>query len=374
MRVEIIADREQWNRFVESQATGNITQTWEWAELGGRLGSRALRLGALEDGALRGALLLIVERAPVVGQPYFYAPRGPVCDDPAAPALAALLDHTRALARAEGAFMLKLEPNVSDGDAAWLAAFQRLGLRRNPFATHPRRSWALDITPDEPTLLANMKEKWRYNIRLAGRKGVTVRETLASEDIATFYTLYRETAERDGIFIHEAQHYEDFLRLYGERDAATLLLAEYEGQPIAALIVARCGPVATYMFGASSNRERNRMPNHLLQWTAIRWARARGCRLYDFRAIAETLEPGEDMYSLYTYKQGFGGFSLFTLETHDMVYQPAIYWAYVRALRMKRRLVRWRQARAARQRSAPRAAQPKGEAKATAGAGEQAGE
>ncbi|MDE3230631.1 MAG: peptidoglycan bridge formation glycyltransferase FemA/FemB family protein, partial [Chloroflexota bacterium] len=118
MRVEIIADREQWNRFVESQATGNITQTWEWAELGGRLGSRALRLGALEDGELRAALLLIVERAPVVGQPYFYAPRGPVCDDPDSPALAALLDHTRALAREQGAFMLKLEPNVPDGDAA----------------------------------------------------------------------------------------------------------------------------------------------------------------------------------------------------------------------------------------------------------------
>ena len=370
MQVEIIADREQWNRFVESQATGNITQTWEWAELGAHLGSQALRLGALEDGELRGALLLIVEKAPVVGQPYFYAPRGPVCDDPDSPALAALLDYSRTLARAHGAFMLKLEPNVADGDQAWLDALHHLGLRRNPFATHPRRSWALDITPDAQTLLANMKEKWRYNIRLAGRKGVTVRATLASEDIATFYTLYRETAERDGIFIHERRHYEDFLRLYGERDAATLLLAEYESQPIAALIVARCGPVATYMFGASSNRERNRMPNHLLQWTAIRWARERGCRLYDFRAIAETLEPGEDMYSLYTYKQGFGGFSLLTLETHDLVYQSAVYWAYMRALRMKRRLARWRQARATRQRDSQpkRAAEPKGAGPASGGA------
>ena len=189
-----------------------------------------------------------------------------------------------------------------------------------------------------------MKEKWRYNIRLAWRKGVMVREASDAADLDTFYTLYRETAERDGIFIHDQRHYDDFLRLYGERDAAALLLAEYEGQPIAALIVARCGPVATYMFGASSNRERNRMPNHLLQWTAIQWAKARGCTLYDFRAIAETLEPDEDMYSLYTYKQGFGGFSLFTLETHDQVYQPAVYWAYMRALRLKRRIVRWRRA------------------------------
>jgi lipid II:glycine glycyltransferase (peptidoglycan interpeptide bridge formation enzyme) len=352
MRVEIISDRERWNTFVESQKTGNITQTWEWAELGEKLGERALRLGAVdESGELRGALLVIVERAPVVGQPYLYAPRGPVCEDPTSPALAALFEYTRALAKERGAFMLKIEPNVPDGDDAWLNALSILGLRRNPFATHPRRSWALDITPDNDALLKGMKEKWRYNIRLASRKEVTVREASGQADRDTFYTLYKETAERDGIFIHPQRHYDDFLRLFGERDAAALLIAEYDSQPIAGLIVARCGPVATYMFGASSNRERNRMPNHLLQWTAIQWAKARGCALYDFRAIAETLEPGEDMYSLYTYKQGFGGFSLFTLETHDQVYQPAIYWAYMRALGLKRRVVHWRRARQDRQRA-----------------------
>src|SRR5487761_790712 len=202
MQVEIIADRERWNRFVESQATGNITQTWEWAELGAHLGERSLRLGAVEDGELRAALLLIVEKAPVVAQPYFYAPRGPVCDDPSAPALAALFEHTRTLARAHGAFMLKLEPNVSDGDQAWLDALQRLGLRRNPFATHPRRSWVLDITPDEQSLLANMKEKWRYNIRLAARKGVQARPAQGIEDVQAWYRLLQSTGQRDHFGIH----------------------------------------------------------------------------------------------------------------------------------------------------------------------------
>ena len=248
-----------------------------------------------------------------------------------------------------GAFLLKVEPNVADGDSVWPAALQRLGFERSPYATHPRRSWTLDIRPDEVALLAGMKEKWRYNIRLAGRKGVVVREATSPADVDTFYALYRETAQRDGIFIHGKRHYEDFLRLYGERDAAALLLAEYEGTPIAALIVAKCGPVATYMFGASSNHERNRMPNHLLQWTAIRWAKARNCTLYDFRAIAEQLEPNEDMYSLYTYKQGFGGQSFFAMETHDKPYQGAIYWAYRRSLSAKRAYVRWQYERELRQ-------------------------
>jgi peptidoglycan pentaglycine glycine transferase (the first glycine) len=336
MQVEIITDRERWNRFVEACPTGNITQTFEWAELGDHLGSAALRLGAVENGALVGAMLVIAEQAPLLRRPYLYAPRGPAVSDPNSQALAALVAAAEREARKRGAFMLKLEPYVEHGDQSWLAALAGLGFQRNPYATHPRRSWVLDIRPDEETILAGMKDKWRYNIRLAGRKGVQVREGKSPEDIDTFYRIYEETARRDGIFIHAKQHYADFLRLYGERDAAVLLLAEYEGTPLAALIAARCGPVATYMFGASSNLHRNRMPNHLLQWTAIRWAKAHGCTLYDFRAIAEVLEPSEDMYSLYTYKQGFGGYSFLALETHDRPYSAPLYWLYRRTLKLKR--------------------------------------
>jgi peptidoglycan pentaglycine glycine transferase (the first glycine) len=195
-----------------------------------------------------------------------------------------------------------------------------------------------------------MKEKWRYNIRLAGRKGVLVREGNTPEDVDTFYRLYQETSARDGFFIHQQRHYADILRLYGARDAAVLLLAEYEGTPIAGLVAVKCGPVTTYMFGASSNLERNRMPNHLLQWTAIRWAKARGCTLYDFRAIAEVLDAKEDLYSLYTFKQGFGGYSTLALETHDKPYNAPIYWAYLRSLSVKRELDRRRHERELRPR------------------------
>lgn len=340
MQVRTVDDRARWNAFVESLPTGNITQTYEWGDLGEHISpagaSGVLRLGAFEGDELRGVLLALVERAPVLRRPYLYVPRGPVVADPASPALAALIERAGEEAKLLGAFMLKVEPNVPDGDAGWPAALRAVGFVRNRYATHPRRSWVLDITPSEEDLLAAMKEKWRYNIRLAGRKGVTVRQVNDASEIDTFYPIYEETATRDGIFIHPKRHYADFLDLYGARDAAALFIAEYEGTPIACLIAARCGAVATYMFGASSNRERNRMPNHLLQWTAIRWAKAHGCTTYDFRAIAEVLEPSEDMYSLYTYKQGFGGTSFFAMETHDRPYSAPLYWAYTRTLEIKR--------------------------------------
>jgi peptidoglycan pentaglycine glycine transferase (the first glycine) len=350
MQVEIITDRERWNRFVEGCPSGNVTQTFEWGELGDALGGDVLRLGAVEDGELCGAMVCIAARAPVLRRPYLYVPRGPVVDDPAGPALAALVARAGEEARKRSAFMLKVEPSVADGDERWLEALRALGFRRNRFATHPRRSWVADIRPSEDEILSGMKEKWRYNIRLAGRKGVQVREGTAPADVDTFYALYQETAARDGFFIHAKRHYADILRLYGERDAAVLLLAEYEGTAIAGLIAVRCGPVTTYMFGASSNMHRNRMPNHLLQWTAIRWARAHSCTLYDFRAIAESLDPSEDLYSLYTYKQGFGGYSVLALETHDLAYNLPVYWAYEQLLAVKRARDRRQHGRALRER------------------------
>ena len=363
MHVEIVTDPEVWNRFVDASPTGNITQTYEWGELRDALGGDVLRLGAFEGGELRGTMLVVIGRAPVLRRPYLYAPRGPVVNDASDPALAALCAEAEQRGRKRGAFMLKVEPSVADGDAAWLAALQRLGFRRNPFATHPRRSWLLDIRPSEADLLAGMKEKWRYNIRLAGRKGVVVREATTPQDVDTFYTLYQETAARDGFFIHPKQHYADILRLYGARDAGVLLLAEYEGTPIAGLVALKCGPVATYMFGASSNAERNRMPNHLCQWTAIQWAKARGCTTYDFRAIAEVLDPQEDLYSLFTYKQGFGGYSVLSLETHDKPLNAPIYWLYQRSLAVKRARDRRRHLAELRARERP-SADAKGEKEA----------
>ena len=352
MRVEIVHDRDAWNHFVEGASVGYITQTYEWADLSEHLGVEILRLGALEDSALRGAMIVLVGKVAPIGAPYLYVPRGPVVEDPGSPAMRALITEARRLARARGAFMLKIEPNVPDLDATWLTALRKLGFRRNPYATHPRRSWVVDVRPSEEQLLANMKMTWRYNVRAAERKGVHIREATSEEDLDTWYGLYQETAQRDGFFIHPKEHYAKVLKLYRERGAGVHFLAEVEGEAIAGLIVCKCGTVATSMYSASSNRQREKRPNHLLQWTGMRWAKAHGCDLYDFRAIAEKLEPTEPDYSLYTYKEGFGGYSVLTLESHDLPFNRPVYWAYRGTLRLKRARVRRRFAQRAREREA----------------------
>lgn len=370
MQAKIMSNCRQWDDFVAASPCCNITQSYAWGDLAPHLGaSEALRVGVVDDaGQLCAAMLILVQRAPVLNATYFYAPRGPIIDDPGSPALTVLLNFVRAQARKRDAFMLKVEPRVptrspgdedscrvveqitghTDGDVRWLAALQRHGFRVNPHAMHIRHEWVLDIRPDEKALLAAMKEKWRYNIRLAARKGVTVRRGSGTSDLDTFYRLYETTSERDQFFIHDRSHYEDVMRLYSEGDRAALFLAEYEGQAIAGTIVLYLGRWSWYMYGASSNAHRERMPNHLLQWNGMQWAKSKGCWYYNFRGIPDILEEGQELWGVYVFKRGFGGFAMRSLATHDLVYQPLIYEAYRRLLDVKR----WRDERRCRKAAA----------------------
>ncbi len=342
MEARIITDRQQWNAFVANSSCCNITQSYEWGELAPHLGAEALHLGVVDaQGQLCAAMLVIIGPIPILRRPYFYAPRGPVLDEPNSPALTVLLNFARAEAHKRGAFMLKVEPSVEDGNTVWLTALQKQGFRPTPYASHVRHEWVLDLRPDEKTILAGMKEKWRYNIRLAGRKGITVRRGEGQADIDTFYRIYQTTSERDQFFIHSKAHYEDVMRLYGKDDRVALFLAEYGGKAIAGIIVIGLGRWSWYMYGASSNEHRNLMPNHLLQWSGMQWAKAHGCWYYNFRGIPDVLEEGEELWGVYVFKRGFGGYPLRFLETHDMVYQPVIYAVYRRLLDIKR----WRDER-----------------------------
>lgn len=338
MEAQIITDRQRWDDFVAASACCNITQSYAWGELAQHVGAlESLRVGVVDEaGNLCAVMLILITRAPVLNRIYFYAPRGPVIDDPTSPAMTVLLNFVKAEARKRGAFMLEVEPSVLDDNVQWQQALKRHGLRTTPYAKHVRHEWVLDIRPDEKTLLAGMKEKWRYNIRLAGRKGVTVRRGKGQADLDTFYRLYETTSERDQFHINSKKHYEDIMRFYAEGDHAALFLAEYEGQAIAGTIVLCFGHWSWYMFGASSNEQRERMPNHLLQWTGMQWAKEHGCWYYNFRGIPDILEEGQELWGVYVFKRGFGGYAMRSLETHDLVYNPLLYEAYRRLLDVKR--------------------------------------
>lgn len=338
-----IAGREQWDAFLTSQPRGHLLQSFEWGELNTYLGARVYRLGALQDGRMVGALSLTISPVPVpvpgLRWNWLYGSRGPTVETPDSPALPALIESVQEIAQSERAVVLRLEPNIADddpGERAWVDAYHRLGFHTNPNAVHGRRSWVLDIRPDVDTLLADFKMTWRQNVRVAERKGVIIREAASDADFDAYYELLKLTSERDAFFIHPKDYHREILRQFAGKGDAVLYLAEHEGEAIAAKMLIRFGDWCWDMFGASSNQKRNLKPTYLLQFRCIEWARARGCSYFDFRTIPEILEPGEEMWGVYEYKKGFGGFSRLNMPTQDYVYRPFIYNAWRKLVEARR--------------------------------------
>lgn len=345
MRVEEISDQQQWNDFLSSQPRGHLLQSYEWGELNKYLGGRIYRLGAVQDGRLVGCMLLSVAPVPLptklpgVSFNWLYSVRGPTVEAPDSPALAALVEYAQKVARKEHAVVLRVEPNIADDDPRldeWIAAYQRLGFQTNPIAVHGRRSWVLDIRPTAEQLLANFKMTWRQNVRSAERKGVIVREATSEADFDAYYELLKLTSERDAFFIHGKDYHQEILRQFASKGDAVLYLAEHEGEPLAAKMLIRFGDWCWDMFGATSNNKRNLKPAYLLQYRCFLWAKERGCSYFDFRTIPEILEPGEEMWGVYEYKKGFGGFSRLNMPTQDYVYRPLIYSGWRKMVELRR--------------------------------------
>jgi peptidoglycan pentaglycine glycine transferase (the first glycine) len=182
----------------------------------------------------------------------------------------------------------------------------------------------LDIDGDEDSLLAGMKQKTRYNIRLGGRKGVTVSEG-SEADLDAFYALSEETSARDDFFIQGKEFYHRMFGVFRAAGNFCMLLARHGDQPIAAVTLIRFGTTCWYVHGASSSEHRNLMATYLLQWEAIQQAKRWGCSLYDFRAIPDLLRKDQDMYGVYRFKEGFGGRQVTTLHTFTAPYQPGVF-------------------------------------------------
>ena len=332
--IQEITDQEQWNNFLISQPHGHLQQSYEWGELNRYLGRQIYRLGAMDDGRLIGTMLLAVTPVPlprsIPGFPlnWLYCLRGPAVERTDSPALAALVKQAQTIARREHAVVLRLEPNIADDDPAmdtWIEAYHKLGFQTNPYAMHPRRSWVLDIRPDLEQLMANFKMTWRQNVRIAERKGVTVREAQSDADFDTYYQLMQITSERDNFFVHSKSYHQEVMRHFAPRGDAVLYLAEHEGEALAAKMLIRFGNWCWDLYGASSNNKRNLKPTYLLQYRCFQWAKSRGCSYFDFRAIPEILEPGEEMWGVYEFKRGFDGFSRLNMPTQDYIYRPLIY-------------------------------------------------
>jgi lipid II:glycine glycyltransferase (peptidoglycan interpeptide bridge formation enzyme) len=267
-----------------------------------------------------------------------YVPKGPVLPYEDARLRREVLAQLEQLARKQRAIFIKIDPDVarsrglepvvpeSTGEE-FLADLQNRGWQFSDDQIQFRNTVELDLQRDEDEILGAMKSKTRYNIRLAGRKEVLVRRGTPA-DFRLIADMYETTAERNEFTIRPPGYYLDAWESFYEAGMAQPFIAEYEGLPLGAVIVVKYGGRAIYMYGASTNRERNRMPNYLLQWEAIRWAKEQGCKIYDFWGAPDEFVESDPLWGVWRFKSGFEGEVVRHVGAWDYAPRPLWYRLY----------------------------------------------
>jgi len=328
-----ISEKEYFNRFIESSPKGHVLQTWEWGDLKAKTGWIPLRLMVEQKGQPVAAVSILKRSIPVLKKHIFYAPRGPVLDMSYPGLFSFLMGEIKKLAQKHNGMFLKIDPDVSSEDFIWQDALKNEGFssaeKGQGFeGVQPKYVFRLDISPDEEQLMSNFHQKTRYNIRLAERKGVKIINNGTKEDLPVFYQVLRETCERDRFLVRSYQYFADLYDFLTPSGYTRLFLAKLEDKVIAGAILLKIGDKAWYLYGASSNKARNTMPNYLMQWEMIRWAKSQGCTLYDFRGVPGKLTEDNPLYGLYRFKKGFNGVFTEFIGEYDLVYQPGFYRLY----------------------------------------------
>ena len=322
---------KEYKKFLEGHERCNFQQSLEWAEVKKPYWKPKVILAEDDEGNIVGSLCVLIRKMPIFGN-IMYSSRGPVCDIHDISVMKQLTDGAKELAKKYNAMVLRIEPDILSSDQIFRDVVTNLGYKIKDDAKdfkdeiQPRYVFRLDIKgKTEEEVMAVFKQKWRYNIRLAERKGVTVKEG-TRDDLKDFHKIMVETGKRDGFITRPLEYFEKMYDCLG--DHMKLLMAYYDGEPISGVIPIFYGNKTWYLYGASSNKHRNLMPNYLLQWEMIKMAIARHDDVYDFRGVSGVVDENHPQYGLYRFKQGFGAtFTEFVGEVY-YPFKPLTYKLY----------------------------------------------
>jgi lipid II:glycine glycyltransferase (peptidoglycan interpeptide bridge formation enzyme) len=265
-----------------------------------------------------------------------YLPMGPYLTDPsAADALWSAIHH---LAREHRAAFLKWEPGIFIDEPA--PDFTSLEFQSALQTIQPLRTVIIDISDDDEVILSHMNQGTRRKIRQSLKNDIRYYQA-ERVDLLKFNAIMQSTGERNEFGVHDPAYYQDAYELFAP-DHAALFMAEHDDDVLAGIMVFTLNDSAWYLYGASSDTKRNLMASYGVQWQAIQWAKARGCRYYDMWGIPDedpaTLEAefqhrSDGLWGVYGFKRGWGGEIVRSAGAWDYVYNPVIYNAYKLALK-----------------------------------------
>jgi peptidoglycan pentaglycine glycine transferase (the first glycine) len=379
-------ESNRWNSLISSLPNPHFLQTHEWGQVKAKYGWQPIyliwdekRFSVISDQSTAtdnwslnpdhctaAALILkrqILRNGFAARLSILYLPKGPLLDWTNKAQRNRVLDDLQSFAKKQGAIFLKMDPDVVVGtgipeteedvkDANGQAVVSELKRRGWEYASDQiqfKNTFLIDLNPTEEEMLARMKQKTRYNIRLAEKKGVVLRVGTL-DDLGMLYKMYAETSIRDGFVIRDEGYYRTVWQLFMARNhfqssnspgpslqslipnyqlpSAEPLIAEVNDEPVAAIFVFYFAGRAYYVYGMSREAHREKMPSYLLQWEAMKRAKARGCTVYDLWGAPDVFHESDSLWGVYRFKEGLGGKVVRTLGAWDFAPSPLWYKMY----------------------------------------------
>ncbi len=300
----------------ENSLDGGFLQSEYWMAFQAELKQKFYLVESEEN-----QVLVIENKLSLVGK-YFYLPRGPIFSENKKDNQV-LIKKIKDLAIKNKIGWIRMEPqrkaDLSQVKEKLIKAYKN---------HQPAETLSLDLALSLDEILAGMKQKTRYNVRLAEKKGIKVEVLTDSKNLEIFWKLAQETAQRDGASFHGKQYYQKMFKAIPAENLK-LLVAFSGSQPVGAIIISFFGGVATYLHGASANKHRNLMANYFLQWEAIKYAKEWGALKYDFFGIAVELNR-KKWLGITRFKTGFCSKCEPTIfpGCYDLILNPLKYWIY----------------------------------------------
>lgn len=335
-----------WDDLIAGLPNTHILQSSLWANIKASAGWKADYLIWKQDsGKVVAACLVLKKGIPILsgmtGTIVLYAPRGPLLDWNDNNLQRAVISDLQAFTRKNKGIYLKIDPDLKIGDGlpgssdflpdptgkavenTLLDGHWRFSGEQVQF----RNTVLIDLQLTQTDLLARMKQKTRYNISLAERKGITIRRG-TNDDLAMLYHMYAVTAARDGFAIRDEAYYLNVWASLMKSGNAIPLIAYCENTPVSGIVMFIFAERAYYFYGMSSGEHRDKMPNHLLQWSGMQIARDLGCRSYDMWGAPDAENPADPMWGVYRFKEGFNGNTVAGIGAWDYVANLPLFIIY----------------------------------------------
>ena len=366
-----------WNTYISGLPKTHLLQTSQWADLKSHFGwvpyflvwtedQSGLQMRVYHEDKIEAGIPvaagLLLEREAFPWLRVLYMPKGPLLADWSNQDLSEkILDDLAGFARQRRTLQLKIDPDlelgwgVPGGDdfqgcaegKDFLEMLRLKGWVYSPEQIQFKNTVLVDLTEDEDQILARMKSKTRYNIRLSGRKGIQIRLG-GDSDLPALYRMYADTSLRAGFAIRGEAYYLKLWRSFldeskgeGDDPQAQPIIAEYEGQMVAGAVIFKFGKQAWYLHGMSLPEHSEKMAPHLVQWEAIRWAKDQGCEKYDMWGAPDEFDESDSLWGVYRFKRGFGGEVTLTIGAWDFPARPFSYAVYSRWLPRVLNIMRW---------------------------------